>query len=69
MDKTLRQLILLNADYGDCPAGFLSDQELGEMNQKVEDCLVSTNGDTGECTITARQLALLLKTVVKLRSS
>jgi len=56
----LRTAIRRNADYQGHPAGELTEAEIAAMHSQVETALATTNGDTGPCTITARQLALLL---------
>lgn len=56
----LRNAIRGNADYQGHPAGELSEAEIAAMHSQVEVALATTNGDTGPCVVTARQLALLL---------
>jgi sRNA-binding protein len=57
---SLRAAIRENADYQGNPAGALTEDEIAAMHHQVETALATTNGDTGACEITARQLALLL---------
>lgn len=59
-DMVLRAAIQRNADYQGHPAGDLTEAEIAAMHSQVETALATTNGDTGPCVITARQLALLL---------
>jgi ribA/ribD-fused uncharacterized protein len=57
--------IRLNANYGSHPDGVLHDEELAALHEKVEAALATTNGDSGDCVITARQLALLLGAAIE----
>lgn len=68
MNDALRAAIQINADYGDHPEGRLSEGELAELNQQVVGCLSTTNGDAGECVVSARQLALLLAAAARVNS-
>jgi len=63
LDKNIEDRIRDNADYGRHQEGKLSDEEITFMVSQVDTALATTNGDTGPCTITARQLALLLAAV------
>ncbi|HDR9103407.1 TPA: NADAR family protein [Burkholderia vietnamiensis] len=63
--KELYAAIRLNANYGGHPDGVLHDEEMESLHHKVETALATMNGDAGECTISARQLALLLGAVVE----
>lgn len=64
LPTSLTHAIKRNADYGPGPGGALLEQEVQSMHEQVEKALATTNGDTGDCVITARQLALLLNAYV-----
>lgn len=57
---SLRAAIRDNADYRGHPAGALTEDEIAAMHRQVVTALATTNGDSGSCEITARQLAILL---------
>jgi hypothetical protein len=65
VNNELRAGIVRNAEYGPHPDGALTEGELTSMHQQVEAGLATTNGDAGECTISTRQLALLLAAAVR----
>jgi hypothetical protein len=55
--------IAANAEYpGD--NGILSPDEIAALHAKVMSGLATTNGDTSDCTLSARQLAILLHNYV-----
>lgn len=60
LPQHLTEAIERNADYSGHLAGTLSEQEVQAMHGQVDDALNTINGDTGDCVVSARQLALLL---------
>ncbi len=64
IDEALQAAILADADYRGRPEGVLGSLELADLNNRVACAMSTTNGDTGECILTARQLALLLEAAV-----
>lgn len=65
IDPKLKATILADADYNGRPDGTLETGEWAELQHKVATAMSTTNGDTGECVLTARQLALLLASAVQ----
>jgi hypothetical protein len=58
--------IAANATYpGD--NGILSKEEIASLHEQVTAQLATTNGDAGDCTVSARQLAILLDNYVNER--
>lgn len=53
-----------NANYGDRSEGQLDPKEIESLTDQVTQQLATKNGDSGECTVSTRQLALLLKMAV-----
>jgi hypothetical protein len=57
---TLARTIAEFADYKGRPEGVLDAEEIAKLVAVVRDGMSTTCGDTAPCTVTARQLALLL---------
>jgi hypothetical protein len=64
LPTSLTHAIKQNADYGQNTAGSLDEQEVQSLHDQVNKALATTAGDTGECLVSARQLAILLKAYV-----
>jgi hypothetical protein len=53
------------ANYRGHPEGKLDEPEITALFKQVEDGMATLNGDTAPCTLTARQLVLLLNHTIR----